>query len=77
MWLGIVKLVLAVIGSVADYLGNKKLLDVGQALAISEGLRATIDNMEKANAVRANIHAHPDSAFADRVRRKYERPDNE
>lgn len=76
-WISIIQLVLKVVSSVADYLGNKQLLEAGEAKAISEGLRTTIENIGKANAARSEVRDNPDSAYSRGVRDKYERKDSE
>lgn len=75
-WLAIIQLVLKAVAGVVDYLGNRQLLEAGKAQALTEGLRTTLDNVEKANVVRAELSTNPDGDFAARLRDKYERPDD-
>lgn len=74
-WASIIELVLKALSSIADYLGNRQLLEAGKAQAIVAGLQATLDNMSKADAVKKEVAANPDGDFANIVRNKYERND--
>ena len=76
-WLAIIELVLKAVSSVADFLGNRQLLEAGKAQAIREGLQATLDNMSKANAAKTELRDNPDGEYAVSVRDKYERKDSE
>jgi len=75
MWWAIIQLVLKVVSSLAGYLETKQLLDAGQAKAVAEGLKQTLDNMKKANAVKKELADNPDGDYAKRVRDKYEDAD--
>lgn len=72
MWLTALTGVIKIVGLVADYLGNKQLLDAGSAQTIAEGQRATLDSLAKVKAAREAL-ADPDTGRADRVRDKFRR----
>lgn len=72
-WLAFIQLVIKAVASLADYLGNKQLLDAGKAQAISAGLQQTLDNIGKANAVEKELRDNPNGDFANSVRDKYTR----
>lgn len=74
-WLQVIQLVIKLAASVSEYLGRKQLLDAGEAKAISEGLHATIANIQKAKAASQEISTNPNGDYANSVRSKYTRTD--
>lgn len=76
MWLSLIQLALQAISGIAGYLREKKLLDAGQATAIAEGLKQTLENVEKANAAKNEVSGNPDGEYARRLRDKYEDDDH-
>ncbi len=74
-WVAIIQVLIKAVAGVVDYLGTRQLLDAGQSQAISEGLKATLDNLEKANAAQEEIRNNPDGDYARSVREKYTRTD--
>lgn len=70
-WLAFIQLVIKAVASLTDYLGDKQLLDAGKAKAVSEGLKQTLDNLDKANAVEKELTDNPSGAYADSLRDKY------
>lgn len=72
-WLAIIQLVIKVVASLTDYLGNKQLLDAGHAQAVSEGLKQTLSNLDKANAVEKELTSNPGGDYASSLRNKYTR----
>ncbi len=77
VWLNIITLAIQLVGAVAKYLGDANLLDAGKAKAISEGLKATLDNVARANEAANEVTANPDGDFANSVRDKYTRKDGD
>lgn len=76
-WLAFIEALLKAISGVVGYLGDRRLLDAGQAEAISAGLKQTLDSVKRANDVKDAIHHNADPDFSKRVLDKYERADNE
>lgn len=76
MWVALIQAVLQAVSAVTDYLSNKKLIDAAQAEVIAAGLKQTLDNMGKANAVKKELADNPDGDYAHRVRDKYQDDDN-
>lgn len=74
-WAAIITALLKIVAGVTDYLSRQQLLDAGQAEAIATGLQQTLDNLDKVKHVKDELAARPDGDFANRVRDKYERPD--
>lgn len=74
-WLQVIQLVIKLAASVSEYLGRKQLIDAGEAKAISEGLHATIANIQKAKAASKEVSANPNGDYAGGVRSKYTRTD--
>jgi hypothetical protein len=72
-WLGLIVSILQAVAEVTKFLGDRQLLKAGEAQAIADGLSQTIENVEKANAARADVLADPDGDYAVSVRSKYER----
>lgn len=64
-----------IIAGLADYLASKRLLEQGKAQAVNDGLKQILANIEKAKSVKDELSNNPDGEYADRVRRKYTRPD--
>lgn len=76
-WLAALTLVLKVVVGVADFLSRRQLLEAGKAEIITQGLRQTLDNVQKAKNVTENLTSNPTGAFANKLRDKYTRTDDE
>lgn len=74
-WATLIQLVLKVVACITDYLSRQQLLDAGKAQIISEGLRTTIDNLQKASDVKKELADNPTGDYASGVRDKYTRSD--
>lgn len=72
-WLAAVLALVRAVAAISEYLASQKLLDAGKAEAINEGLKQTLENVSKADAVKKEISDNPDGDFVVRVRKKYTR----
>lgn len=68
-WVAILRLILEVGSRVARYLGDKQLIDAGEAKAINANLTQSLDRIKHINEARND----PDTR--ERVRNKYTRDD--
>jgi hypothetical protein len=64
-----------IFGAVAQYLGNKQLIDAGEAKVIAEGATNVIDNLARVKAAREALGPDLDSDRAKRVHDEFRRPD--
>lgn len=74
-WASLLTLLLKLVAGLSDYLGRRQLLEAGKAQAVSAGLQNILDNLTKADDVKAEFTRNPDGSFAHGVRDKYTRPD--
>lgn len=74
-WLAIVELLLRTVSGLVDYLTTQRLIEGARAEILNQGLRETLSNLEKANAVKEELEHNPDGTFADGVRSRHERKD--
>jgi Zn-dependent protease with chaperone function len=67
-WLTVISTVLGIIASVISYLKEKKLVDAAIAEVVANNLKASLDEIQRANkvrdAVRADLAANPDKLRA-------------
>lgn len=61
-WLTLLQALLSVARVVADYLRDKQLIDAGEAKAIAEGLKGSLDAIERANKARSKAISRFDAA---------------
>jgi hypothetical protein len=77
-WIAIISAAINLLGRLAAYLADRRLIEAGSAEAIARGLRETLDNLEvarrAADAVINPITAD-DRDYAERVRDRFKRPD--
>ena len=76
-WIAFIEALLKAISGVVGYLGDRRLLEAGQAEAISAGLQQSLDSIKRANDVKDAMRNNADPDFSERLRKKYERPDGE
>lgn len=74
-WATLLTLLLKMVAGLSEYLSRQQLLEAGKAEAVSAGLQIILDNLTKANDVKAELARNPDGSFAHGVRDKYTRPD--
>lgn len=67
-WLTVISTVLGIIASIISYLKEKKLVDAAIAEVVAHNLKASLDEIQRANkvraAVRADLAANPDKLRA-------------
>lgn len=63
--LTLLKLLLSLSSSLADYLGRRQLLKAGEAKAIADNLYDTLQKLNKADAARRAVKHDPDSVRED------------
>lgn len=68
-WVAILRLILEVGSRLARYLGDKQLIDAGEAKAINVNLTQSLDRLKRINEARNAADTR------DRVRDKYTRDD--
>ncbi|MGE0190304.1 MAG: hypothetical protein AB7G80_09025 [Dongiaceae bacterium] len=76
-WLGLITAVLKAVAELAMFLGNRQLIELGKAKTIADGLALTLANVEKAHEVDRALSADPNSDYANRLRKRFERQDDE
>ena len=69
MWLGIVKTLLSLAGSLMSYLDNKQLLEAGKAVADNEHLSKARDEYLKSQKIRDKVGGDFADALAARSKR--------
>lgn len=72
-WLGILKLLLSLAGSVAKIVADRQLISAGEAQAVAEGLRNATDTLDKARRRIDAVRSDPDEL--ERLRRRFRGPD--
>jgi len=77
-WLALLSAVIGLISRAVGFLGDRRLIDAGEADAVVRILRATLADTERARRAADavdNPESDADRAFAERVRRRFQRPD--
>lgn len=73
-WLSLLTGLVQLLGAVAKYLGDKRLMDAGAAEAIAKGQTNVIEDLRRVAAAR-EVLRNPDSDRAERVRKRFQRPE--
>lgn len=68
-WLGLAKIVFSLAQSVARIIGDKQLIDAGEAKATADQLGKANDQIARAIAARRAVRHDPDSILHDRDNR--------
>jgi Zn-dependent protease with chaperone function len=67
-WLTVIATVLGIVSSIISYLKERKLIDAAIAEVVANNLKASLDEIQRANkvrdAVRADLAANPDKLRA-------------
>jgi len=64
-WLALVSGLVKIVSGIVGYLGNRQLLDAGEAKGINLGLTKTLAQIDKARAARRAVDHSSDSVSVD------------
>ncbi len=73
-WIDLLTGVIKLVSVFAEYLGNKQLIDAGEAKAVAKGQSDVLSSLERIQSARAKL-ADPSSDRAGRLRDKFTRPE--
>ncbi len=63
--IGLLRAIMGIAGAIASYIGDKQLMDAGEAKAISRNISATLEQIDKARAARKSVKHDADSVRDD------------